>query len=92
MFAVKPRLLAVFGPMDYAPMSISYCPKYDETQDILVWGDDGGYVNILLFNKRFFVDHISEDKSIYLDPIVLQRPDMQAKYHMMFKRVSKNIR
>ena len=57
-----------------------------------MWGDDGGHVNILLFHKRFFVDHVSEDKPAYVDPIILMKPEMQEKYHMSFQRVSSHER
>lgn len=60
--------------------------QYDDTQDLLIWGDDGGCVNILLLTRRFFVDHVTEDKPAFVDPTILLRKEMQDKYHLNFQK------
>lgn len=91
VFSIKPRLLAVFGPLENAPLCMAYCNKYDDHQDILLWGDDGGYVSTLIFNKRFFVDNVTEDKAAFVDPQMLIKRDMQEKFHMTFHKVDHSM-
>lgn len=61
--------------------------KYDDEYDLLIWSDDGGHVNILKFNKRFFLDNVTEDRPALVDFMHLFKKEYQEKYHMTFQKV-----
>lgn len=103
VMSLKPRLLAVIGPMEHVPMCLDYSGKklslafgnifiqllahMDEHRDLLVWGDDGGCINLLYFNKRFFVDNVTEDRPAFVDIDQLSKKENQIKYHMHYIKV-----
>ncbi|KAG5456492.1 MAG: hypothetical protein BJ554DRAFT_3749, partial [Olpidium bornovanus] len=60
--------------------------NFDEDGDLLIFGDDGGYVNVLHFNRRAFVDNVNEGRPV-LDPATLVKKENLAKGQMYFYRV-----
>ena len=59
----------------------------EEHRDLLVWGDGGGAINLLYFNKRFFVDNVTEDRPAFVDIDQLAKKENQAKLHMRYVKV-----
>jgi len=52
ILAIKPRLLISFGPFDNNPLCISFNANFNEDYDLLLVGDDQGYMNFIYINKK----------------------------------------
>ncbi|KAI9204974.1 WD40-repeat-containing domain protein [Polychytrium aggregatum] len=60
VLSIKPRIVVTISQLEYNPLCISYAGHYDEDTDLILFGDDGGYVNILTITRRFLVDCASD--------------------------------
>ena len=85
LFAIKPRLLTVIGPMDDVATCITYCAKLDDQRDLIVWGDEGGNFHMLTLTKKFFVEYVTEDKPATLSLSSLNRKELMEKYGLSYK-------
>ncbi|KAG4097981.1 WD40-repeat-containing domain protein [Neocallimastix lanati (nom. inval.)] len=52
ILAIKPRLLISFGPLDNNPLCVSFNANFTEDDDLLLVGDDQGYMNFIYINKK----------------------------------------
>ncbi|ORX44215.1 WD40 repeat-like protein, partial [Piromyces finnis] len=52
ILAIKPRLLISFGPFDNNPLCVSFTANFNEDYDLLLVGDDQGYMNFIYINKK----------------------------------------
>lgn len=57
LFSIKARLIAVISHLENNPLCIAVTSDYDENTDLIIYGDDGGFVNVLTVNRRFFSDN-----------------------------------
>lgn len=61
--------------------------SHDEDMDYLVFGDDGGCINILSFSRRFFVDNVSDGDPITVNPLSASKKDI-IKGHFSYSKVT----
>ncbi len=62
--------------------------EYDEDTDLILFGDDGGYVNVIYVHRKFFVEASSEDKTHELTPTKLMKKDSFEMYNIsLYKRL-----
>ncbi|ORZ37998.1 WD40-repeat-containing domain protein [Catenaria anguillulae PL171] len=71
MMSIKPRKLITIAPLENNPLSIAYASKFEDERSVLVFGDDGGFINILSFTRRFFVDYTSDNEPLVVKPSLL---------------------
>lgn len=48
--------MTIIQGLECNPLCISTTADYDEETDLIFYGDDGGYVNVLYMHRRFLVD------------------------------------
>jgi hypothetical protein len=61
---------------------------YDENVDLILYGDDGGYVNVLTLNRKFISDNNSDNgPGEHLRPSKLTKKDSLEKYSLFLYRV-----
>lgn len=88
IMTIQPRLLAVLNCLDHNPLCVTYAGKYDEDTELILFGDDGGYVNIFMMNKQFFVDiAIESDSNRFWSPAKLGQKDAMSRYNASLQRV-----
>ncbi|KNE54965.1 hypothetical protein AMAG_00905 [Allomyces macrogynus ATCC 38327] len=75
MQSIKPRQLVTIAPLENNPLCIAYTSKFDEERSLLVFGDDGGYINILSFTRRFFADYVSDAEAAVIKPSALSQKE-----------------
>eukprot|EP00842_Homolaphlyctis_polyrhiza_P005998 jgi/Hompol1/639/HPOL_002560-RA len=76
LFSIKPRLVAVITQLENNPLCVAYAAGYDEDTDLILFGDDGGNVNVLSLTRRFLVDTASDNvPSEHLTPAKLTKKD-----------------
>jgi WD40 repeat protein len=87
LFSIRPRLIALISHLEHNPMCVAYTCDYDESTDLIMYGDDGGYVNVLTLNRRFLVENNGDNGAAeHLNPTKLSRKDSLEKYHMSLYR------
>jgi WD40 repeat protein len=87
LFSIRPRLVAQISQLEYNPMCVAYTCEYDESTDLVMYGDDGGYVNILTLNRRFLIENNGDTGPTELiTPTKLMRKDSMEKYSMSLYR------
>ncbi|KAJ3340747.1 WD repeat-containing protein 49 [Gonapodya sp. JEL0774] len=75
VLAIKPRAIAVISPLEDNPLCVSYHPRYDDERDLMLFGDDGGFVNVLSFTRKFFIESSADGRPNVIDPAKLGRKD-----------------
>ncbi|KAJ3375003.1 WD repeat-containing protein 49 [Allomyces arbusculus] len=75
MQSIKPRKLVTIAPLENNPLCIAYTSKFEEERSLLVFGDDGGYINILSFTRRFFADYVSDTEAAVIKPSALSHKE-----------------
>ncbi|KAI9139143.1 WD40-repeat-containing domain protein [Paraphysoderma sedebokerense] len=73
--SIKARKLVTIGPLEYNPLCVAYIAKYDDEKSLILFGDDGGYVNFLSFTRRFFIDCVSDVEPTYITPATLAKKE-----------------
>lgn len=87
LFSIKPRLIAVISHLEHNPLCLEVTSDYDENTDLILFGDDGGYVNVLTMNRRVLVENNTDDgPGEHLNPSKLARKDAMEKYNMYLYR------
>ncbi|KAJ3276764.1 WD40 repeat domain 95 [Terramyces sp. JEL0728] len=87
LFSIKPRLIAVISYLENNPLCLALTSDYDVNTDLLIYGDDGGYVNVLTINRRSLVENTSDDgPSEHLTPTKLSKKDSLERYNMFLYR------
>ncbi|KAJ1510084.1 WD repeat-containing protein 49, partial [Coelomomyces lativittatus] len=80
MMSIKPRKVVTIAPLENNPLCIAYAYKIDEERSNIVYGDDGGFLNILSFTRRFFVDHVTDTEPSIIKPSsILHKDDNHLK-------------
>jgi hypothetical protein len=90
--SIKPRLLATISQLEYNPLTLAYFGHYDDDVDLLIIGDDGGYVSIIKMRQKFLVDCAaseSEKNDSYLTPHHLSKRDSLERYNITMYTVSR---
>lgn len=54
ILSLKPRLVLSISQLEHSPLCVTYTFEEDDDTDIVLFGDDGGYVNILYLKRKFF--------------------------------------
>ncbi|KAJ3262291.1 WD40 repeat domain 95 [Boothiomyces macroporosus] len=87
LFSIKPRLIAVISYLENNPLCLALTSDYDVNTDLLIYGDDGGYVNVLTINRRCLVENTSDDgPNEHLNPSKISRKDSLERYNMFLYR------
>ncbi|KAJ3325129.1 WD repeat-containing protein 49 [Boothiomyces sp. JEL0866] len=87
LFSIKPRLIAVISYLENNPLCLALTSDYDVNTDLLIYGDDGGFVNVLTINRRCLVENNSDDgPSEHLNPTKLSKKDSLERYNMFLYR------
>ncbi|KAJ3056388.1 WD repeat-containing protein 49 [Rhizophlyctis rosea] len=87
VLSMKPRILAALIELENNPLSLAYAGRYDDDKDLILFGDDGGYVNVLTFTRKFFVDTAPESEANrHLTPAKLSKKDSFKKNNIAFYR------
>ncbi|KAH9256592.1 hypothetical protein BASA81_005284 [Batrachochytrium salamandrivorans] len=60
VFSIKPRLMAAISQLENNPLCLTFAAGYDEETDLILFGDDGGHVNVLSITAKFLVDTASD--------------------------------
>ncbi|KAJ3016984.1 WD40 repeat domain 95 [Thoreauomyces humboldtii] len=83
IMSIKPRLIITFGQLEHNPLCLAYGGHLDEERDFILFGDDGGYVNILSFTRKFLTENEGNEE---LSPLKLGRRESLKKYNASFSR------
>lgn len=83
---IKPRIIFTIQALEFNPLCVCFERSYDAGKDIIIFGDDGGYVNIITILKKFWLE-TSSDHETFLNPSMLMRKDSLKKYGMSMYRV-----
>ncbi|KAI9325972.1 WD40-repeat-containing domain protein [Zopfochytrium polystomum] len=87
VLSIKPRMIARISQLDNNPLCLAYSPHYDEEGDLILFGDDGGYVNVLNITRKFLFDSSSDSEALeQLTPAKLLRKDSARKNNISFYR------
>ncbi|KAL2911515.1 hypothetical protein HK105_209004 [Polyrhizophydium stewartii] len=87
LFSIKPRLVAAITQLENNPLCLAYAAGYDEDTDLILFGDDGGYVNVLSLTRRFLIDTASDNgPSEHLTPAKLTKRDSLEKNNISLYR------
>jgi WD40 repeat protein len=88
IFAIKPRLVACISSLESNPLCVSAAVDYEEDIDLILYGDDGGYVNVIHMHRKFLVDMAGGDVDINaLTPAKLTKKDSLEKNHISLYRI-----
>lgn len=68
-------------------MCLSTSPDYDEDTDLIIFGDDGGFVNVLYMHKRFLVDTTGDVDVSELTAAKIQKKDSLERHNICLVRV-----
>ncbi|KAI8614723.1 WD40-repeat-containing domain protein [Chytriomyces sp. MP71] len=87
ILSIKARLIACIAQLENSPLCLAYAPQYDDSGDLILFGDDGGYVNVLQITRKFLFDNSSDnDGCEQLTPAKLQRKDSLRKNSLSYYR------
>ncbi|KAI8818479.1 WD40-repeat-containing domain protein [Fimicolochytrium jonesii] len=81
--SVKPRLVVTLGQLEHNPLCIAYGGHLDEDRDLILFGDEGGYVNVLNITRKFLTDNEAHEE---LSPLKLSKKDSLKKHNATFLR------
>ncbi|KAJ3185585.1 WD40 repeat domain 95 [Geranomyces variabilis] len=83
IMSIKPRLIITMGQLENNPLCLAYGGHMDEERDFILFGDDGGYVNVLTFTRKFITENEATEE---LSPAKLSRRESLKKYNASFSR------
>ncbi|KAI9094719.1 WD40-repeat-containing domain protein [Phlyctochytrium arcticum] len=83
VLSIKPRLVVALTQLENNPLCLAYGGQHDDERDFLLFGDDGGYINVLIFNRKFFTDNEGNEE---LTVAKLSKRDSLKKYNATFYR------
>ncbi|KAI8914980.1 WD40-repeat-containing domain protein [Powellomyces hirtus] len=83
IMSIKPRLIITLGQLENSPLCLAYGGHMDEERDFILFGDDGGYVNVLTFTRKFITENEGGEE---LTPAKLSRRESLKKYNASFSR------
>ncbi|KAI9352022.1 WD40-repeat-containing domain protein [Obelidium mucronatum] len=87
ILSIKPRLIACIAQLENNPLCLAYAPQYDDSGDLILFGDDGGYVNVLQITRKFLFDSSSDSDTFeQLTPAKLQKKDSLKKNSLSYYR------
>ncbi|KAI8827856.1 WD40-repeat-containing domain protein [Chytriomyces cf. hyalinus JEL632] len=87
ILSIKARLIACIAQLENNPLCLAYAPQYDDSGDLILFGDDGGYVNVLQITRKFLFDNSSDSESCeQLTPAKLLRKDSLRKNSLSYYR------
>ncbi|KAI8911806.1 WD40-repeat-containing domain protein [Gorgonomyces haynaldii] len=86
LFAIKPRLVAVINQLESNPLCVSAVANYDDDTDLILFGDDRGFVNVLYMHRRFLVDSAGDNSIYELSASKLLQKDSMEKYNICISR------
>lgn len=88
LFSIKPRLMSMICHLENNPLCLAITSDYDDDTDMILYGDDGGYVNVLTLNRKFLLENTSESgPNEHLAPAKLMKKDSMERYNMFLTRV-----
>jgi hypothetical protein len=61
--------------------------QYDENIDLLLFGDDGGYVNVLYLSRQYFIDAAGESDIGTITPGTITKRESLSKHNLFLYRV-----
>ena len=88
LFSIKPRLMSMIAHLENNPLCIAITRDYDDNTDMIIYGDDGGYVNVLTLNRKFLENTSDSGPSEHLTPTKLMKKDSFERYNMSLSRVT----
>lgn len=87
LFSIKPRLMSVISHLENNPLCIAITSDYDDDTDMIIYGDDGGFVNVITLNRKVLMENTSENgPSEHLTPAKLMKKDSMERYNMFLTR------
>ncbi|EGF76597.1 hypothetical protein BATDEDRAFT_92606 [Batrachochytrium dendrobatidis JAM81] len=87
IFSIKPRLVTTITQLEHNPLCVAFSANYDEKTDLILFGDDGGYINVLSINDRFLLDATSDGiTGENLTPSKLSKKDSLEKHNISLYR------
>ncbi|KAJ3336526.1 WD40 repeat domain 95 [Kappamyces sp. JEL0680] len=87
LFSIKPRLMSVISHLENNPLCLDVISDYDDNTDMIIYGDDGGYVNVLTLNRKFLLENTSDSgPGEHLTPTKLMKRDSMERNNMMLTR------
>lgn len=75
IFGMAPRLIAKIISLEHTPLCITIAEGFEENLDLLIFGDDGGYLNILRMHRRFLIEKSGESKAGEIQAAQLLKSD-----------------
>jgi hypothetical protein len=79
--------MSVISNLEHNPLCLAVTSDYDENTDMILYGDDGGYVNVLTLNRRFLLENSSDNgPGEHLTPSKLMKKDSLEKNFMCLQR------
>lgn len=86
VLSIKPRMLACISQLENNPLCLAYAPQYDDEGDLILFGDDGGYVNVLNVTRKFLFDSSSDEALEQLTAAKLMKKDGTKKSISYYRR------
>ncbi|TPX58932.1 hypothetical protein SpCBS45565_g07880 [Spizellomyces sp. 'palustris'] len=83
VLSIKPRLIVTLSQLENNPLCIAYGGQHDEERDFILFGDDGGYINVLTFTRKFFTENEGNED---LTPAKLAKRESLRKHNASFYR------
>ncbi|KAJ3227462.1 WD40 repeat domain 95 [Clydaea vesicula] len=54
ILSIKPRLLCAISQLEHNPLCLAHASNYEEESDLILFGDDGGFLNVITLRRSFF--------------------------------------
>ncbi|KAJ3129013.1 WD40 repeat domain 95 [Nowakowskiella sp. JEL0407] len=86
VLSIKPRLLVSISQLDSNPLCIAIAPQYEEERDLILFGDDGGYINVVTISRKFLSENSGDVEMESLTPAKLLKKDAVKKNYITFYR------
>ncbi|KAI8812174.1 WD40-repeat-containing domain protein [Cladochytrium replicatum] len=85
ILSIKPRIVAIISQLEGNPLCLAYAPHYDDDRDLILFGDDGGHLNVLSITRKMIFENTSDaDLSEPLTAAKLSKKEAWRKYSMSF--------
>lgn len=83
--------MAVISHMENNPLCLAVTSDYNEGTDLIIYGDDGGYVNVLTLQRRFLLENTGTDgPGEHLTPLLLMKKGSIERHYISLSRVLEN--
>jgi hypothetical protein len=79
ILSLKPRLVLSISQLEHSPLCVTYTYEEDDDTDVILFGDDGGYVNVLHLKKKFFENMTDNSLLEQLTPVILTKKKSDPK-------------